>query len=65
VILRSRANGSLPPNINLAIKTDYIMPALRTATTGAIKALVDNSKTLQMSRIVELGESSVMLVIAE
>lgn len=65
VILRSRASGSLPPNINLAISIDYIKPALESVQTGEISATEDDSGNLNLARIVELRKSSVLLVIAE
>jgi len=50
-ILRSRASGSLPPNINMAISIDYIKPALESAQTGEIRATEDDSVNLNLARI--------------
>ena len=64
-ILRLRASGSLLPNINLAINIDQIKPALESEQTGRFRAPEDNSGKMNLTRIVELRESSVLLVIAE
>ena len=64
-IVTLRESGSLPQNVNFAVKIDYILPALRKALGGAIPSISDNASTMKMSQIVSLRESSVMLVVAE
>jgi S1-C subfamily serine protease len=64
-IVTLRASGSLPQNVNFAVKIDYILPALRKALGGAIPSISDSASEMKMSQIVSLRESSVMLVVAE
>jgi len=64
-VLLSRAGGSLPPNINLAVKIDYILPVLREMLKGFVMTPDDNISELNMEQIVALRQSSVMLVVAE
>jgi S1-C subfamily serine protease len=65
VTLRSRASGSLPPNINTAINIDYIRPALESARTVEFHVREDGMDNMDLARIVELRKSSVLMVIAE
>jgi len=64
-ILLSRGSGSLPPNINLAVKTDYILPVLREALNGFDMAIDDNMSSMNIEQVVALRQSSLMLVVAE
>jgi len=65
-IVALRASGSLPQNVNYAVKIDYITPALNAAKVDRSKVSTGNSiSKLEMAQIVSLRESSVMLVIAK
>ena len=60
-----RASGSLPQNVNFAVKADYIHPALKMALPGRTMPTPDQKAgQLDVARVVSLRESSVMLVIA-
>ena len=65
-IVTLKASGSLPQNVNYAVKIDYITPALNAAKVdrSMVQAGTPNSK-LEMAQIVLLRESSVMLVVAK
>lgn len=65
-IVTLRASGSLPQNVNYAVKVDYLTPALNASKVDRSKvpAGIQNSK-LEMAQIVSLRESSVMLVVAK
>ncbi len=65
-IVTLRASGSLPQNVNYAVKIDYITPALNAAKVDRSKVSSANSTSkLEMAQIVSLRESSVMLVVAK
>ncbi len=64
-IVTLRASGSLPQNVNFAVKIDYILPALRSALKGHVPVSKMNMQSMSLSQIVALRESSVMLVVAE
>lgn len=64
-ILLSRAGGSLPPNINLAVKIDYILPVLREALKGYVVTPDDYMSVMAMEQVVALRQPSIMLVISE
>jgi S1-C subfamily serine protease len=59
-----RASGSLPQNVNYAVKVDYIIPALNTANVRRDEYRGRGAK-LEMARIVSMREPSVVLVIAK
>lgn len=63
-IVTLRASGSLPQNVNYAVKIDYITPALNAVKIDRSKVAAATSK-LDMAQIVSLRESSVMLVVAK
>ncbi len=64
-IVTLRASGSLPQNVNYAIKIDYITPALNAAKVDRNKVISPSPTKLDMSQIVSLWESSVVLVVAK
>ena len=60
-IVALRASGSLPQNVNFAVKADYLMPLLRSVgaqTTVRVKRPAD------IPEVVSNSERSVVLVIA-
>ncbi len=59
-----QASGSLPQNVNYAVKIDYIIPALNAARVDRSKVLISGSKQ-DMANIVAMRESSVVLVVAK
>jgi S1-C subfamily serine protease len=63
-IVALRASGSLPQNVNYAVKIDYIIPALNAAKISRGKLGASGSK-LDMAHIVAIRESSVVLVVAK
>lgn len=64
-IVTLRASGSLPQNVNYAVKIDYVIPALNAAKVDRSKVQSGTpSSRLEMAQIVSLRESSVMLVVA-
>jgi S1-C subfamily serine protease len=65
-IVALRASGSLPQNVNYAVKIDYIITALNATKVDRNKILPSATvSTLEMSKIVSLREESVMLVVAK
>jgi len=64
-IVTLRASGSLPQNVNYAVKIDYITPALNAAKVDRSKVISPSSSKLDMAQVVSLRESSVMLVVAK
>ncbi len=64
-IVTLRASGSLPQNVNYAVKIDYITPALNAAKVDKSKMLAASPSKLDMAQVVSLRESSVMLVVAK
>jgi len=64
-IVTLRASGSLPQNVNFAVKIDYILPVLRNALKGTVPVSEVGTKSMNMAQIVALREFSVMLVVAE
>lgn len=64
-IVTLRASGSLPQNVNYAVKIDYITPALNAAKVDRSKVVLPVPSKLDMPQIVSLRESSVMLVVAK
>jgi S1-C subfamily serine protease len=64
-IITLRESGALPQNVNYAVKIDYIIPALKSVNIQRISTHNAIGSRLEMSKIVSLRESSVMLVIAE
>jgi len=63
-IVTLKASGTLPQNVNYAVKVDYITPALNAAKIEWGRTTATTSK-LDMAQIVSLRESSVMLVVAK
>lgn len=64
-IVTLRASGSLPQNVNYAVKIDYITPALNAAKVNRTNVELHSPTKLDMAQIVSLRESSVMLVVAK
>ena len=60
-----RTSGSLPQNVNFAVKIDYILPALRTALKNKLPSIATKTTDLDTVKIVASRESSVVLVIAK
>lgn len=63
-----RQSGSLPQNVNFAVKIDYILPALRTALRDKMPQNIPettNKTNLSMVKIVAKRQSSVVLVVAK
>lgn len=62
-LIALRASGSLPQNVNYAVKSDYIMPLLNMHSIGNL----DTGKygQLSMKDIIASREASVVLVIAK
>ncbi len=60
-----RASGSLPQNVNFAVKIDYILPAIKTALKDRLPDIAHATSNLEMAKIVALRESSVVLVVAK
>ena len=58
-----RATGSLPQNVNYAVKADYMIPLLRAALGDQWSLLSGVAPQREMSEIVERAEGSVFLVI--
>lgn len=63
-IVALRTSGSLPQNVNYAVKIDYIIPALNAAKVNRTK-LPASRPRLDMAHIVSMRESSVVLVVAK
>ena len=63
-IVTLRASGSLPQNVNFAVKSDYILPTLRAALKHRYASPSSFSVEQTMERVVAARESSVVLVIA-
>lgn len=63
-IVTLRASGSLPQNVNYAVKIDYIIPALNAARIQRGKLGGPTTKQ-DMAHIVALREPSVVLVVAK
>lgn len=63
-IVTLRASGSLPQNVNYAVKIDYVMPIINASKirVSGHSAVADGK--LDMAKVVSLRESSVMLVVA-
>ncbi len=59
-----KASGTLPQNVNYAVKVDYILPLLRAAKVDLLSGTVQRVK-LEMSNIVALREKSVVLIVAK
>jgi S1-C subfamily serine protease len=63
-ILTLRESGSLPQNVNFAVKVDYLAPTIRSALDGeSLSAELPPGKNV--ADIIEASEPSVVLVIAE
>ena len=59
-----RRSGSLPQNVNYAVKIEYVMPLLRT-TVGAGFEAPDLSGSMTMAELVKRSEGSIALIIAK
>lgn len=64
-IVALRTSGTLPQNVNFAVKIDYILPALKTAVKNLSPAKNSPPANLEMAKIVALREATVVLVIAK
>ena len=64
-IVTLRETGSLPQNVNFAVKMDYILPALKQTIQGIQFSENNLQKKMEMAEIVVLREGSVMLIVAE
>jgi S1-C subfamily serine protease len=62
-IVAMRASGSLPQNVNFAMKSDYALPMLRMALDKGLAASSPGT-TQDMAQIVADREAAVVLVIA-
>lgn len=60
-----KATGSLTQNVNYAIKVDYIVPVLNAAKVNRGSAVPAAASKLEMSKIVALRESSVVLIVSK
>lgn len=60
-----RASGSLPQNVNYAVKVDYVHPALNAAHVGKESMSKQSQNKLSMRQVVAIREASVMLVISK
>lgn len=61
-----RASGSLPQNVNFAVKIDYVLPALRTVAAGTpAQPRTRNDGSMEISTVVRMREPSVVLVVAK
>lgn len=59
-----KASGSLPQNVNYAVKVDYILPIVRAAKISP-PATAEQKVKLEMPNIVALRETSVVLIVAK
>jgi S1-C subfamily serine protease len=64
-IVALRASGSLPQNVNYAVKIDYITPALNAAQVNRSSVISPPPSKLDMAQVVALRESSVVIVVAK
>ncbi|HAX19572.1 MAG TPA: hypothetical protein DCY64_04730 [Hydrogenophaga sp.] len=62
-IITLRSSGSLPQNVNYAVKSDYIMPLLKMNSIETSAGAAANPLT--MKEVIEQREASVVLVIAK
>ena len=58
-----RATGSLPQNVNYAVKSDYLIPLLHTSLKDKWSKTGSIQKSRSMAELVKELESSVVLVI--
>ena len=63
-IVTLRLSGSLPQNVNYAVKAGYILPLLRSKLRGKFVASKGKKSKMEITRIIEIYEPSVVLVIA-
>jgi S1-C subfamily serine protease len=59
-----RATGSLPQNVNYAVKSDYLIPLLHNSLKDKWRKIGSIQKSRSMAELVKELESSVVLVIA-
>jgi S1-C subfamily serine protease len=64
-IVTLRESGSLPQNVNYAVKIDYILPLLRDINYNKVSVTSNTSNNSSMAQIVSQRESSVVLIIAK
>lgn len=64
-IVALKASGSLPQNVNYAVKVDYIGPLLKLANIDKSKLAPVSSAKLSMPQIVSMRERAVVLVVAK
>lgn len=62
VIQTLRESGSLPQNVNYAVKSDYVLPILKNVPNGTG---TDEKNPISRSELIKKVEPSVVLVIAE
>lgn len=60
-----RASGSLPQNVNYAVKSDYIIPLLRSVAGANVKPTADSGEDKPLKELIKIAEPSVVLVIAK
>lgn len=60
-----KASGSLPQNVNYAVKSDYLFPILRTYTQGNWRQISETAQSQDLPSVVKIVQPSVALVIAK
>ncbi len=60
-----RAAGTLPQNVNYAVKTDYVIPVLKAALANKFRKSDGKGPLISMPDLVAAYQSSVVLVIAK
>lgn len=60
-----KASGSLPQNVNFAVKIDYVIPAIRMVTKDQPLNFNLASQAQEFSKLVSKLESSVVLIVAK
>ena len=60
-----RTSGSLPQNVNYAVKTDYLMPLIKSKFPELLPKFVKRSEKLKMSDIVRQSQSAVFLIVSK
>lgn len=59
-----RSTGSLPQNVNYAVKIDYILPTLNAAKIEINERYIQNKK-LDAAKIIQIHENSVVMIISK
>ena len=60
-----KESGSLPQNVNYAVKSDYMIPLLRPYTQGSWRQTADSARTHDLPSLVKTVQPSVVLVIVK